>query len=206
MLFRSISNPARGNSNPNYIGATPFLLAAGARNATAMRLLVAAGADSRLATTETTFLNASNGHRLQMVAGTTPLMMTAGAGRFKGNYPQFSETEEANALEAIKLALELGADVNTANEWGQTALHTAAYLGADRVIQYLVEKGAKMDLKDSFGQTALSIVQRVHTVALGENFDMQPRRVYESSISLLLKLGATPLEASGVQIIKEISQ
>ena len=203
---RLVNNPARGNSNPNYIGATPFFLAASARNVAALRLLAAAGADSKLGITETTFLNASNGHRLQMVAGSTPLMAAAGSGRYKANYPQFTEAEEANALEAMRLILELGADVNGANEWGQNALHTAAYLGADKLIRFLVEKGARVDSMDKFGQTPLSIANRVHTVGLGENFDMQPRRVYESTIALLLKMGAAPLEASGVRIVKEISQ
>ena len=63
-----------------------------------------------------------------------------------------------------------------------------------------------MDVMDHLGQTPLSIAHRIHTVALGDNFDMQPRRVYESTVNLLLKLGATPLAASGVQIVKEISQ
>ena len=141
-----------------------------------------------------------------MVAGTTALMLAAGAGRYRGNYPQFSETEEQLAAQAVELVLELGADINAKNEWGQTALHAAAYLGADSLIQLLVDKGAKMDVMDNFGQTPLSIAQRIHTVALGDSFDMQPRRVYESTVNLLLKLGAAPLAISGVQVAKDVIQ
>jgi len=204
--LRIVNNPAKRDSNPNYIGATPFLLAATARNLEAMRLLAASGANPLLATTRTTFLNGTNGRRLQMVGGTTALMLAAGAGRYRGNYPQFSEAEEKLAAEEVRLALELGADVNAKNEWGQTALHAAAYLGADSLIQLLVEKGAKMDEMDNFGQTPLSIAQRIHTVALGDNFDMQPRRVYESTVNLLLRLGAAPLATSGVQVAKDVIQ
>ncbi|MBI3895962.1 MAG: ankyrin repeat domain-containing protein [Acidobacteria bacterium] len=203
---RLVSDPAKGDSSTNYIGATPFFMAAVARNVDIMHALVASGADGLLATTETNFLNGSNGRRLQMVAGTTPLMAAAGAGRYRGNYPEFTEAEEKSAIEAVKLALELGPDINAANAYGQTALHIAAYLKADTLIQFLVEKGAKMDVMDKFGQTPLSIAQRIHTVDLGNNFDMQPRRLNESTVNLLLKLGATPLAASGVKALEGLSQ
>lgn len=199
-----VKDPARGDSHRIHVGATPFFLAAGARNIDGMRSLAAGGADPLLATTETVFMNAPNGRRLQMVGNTTPLMMAAGGGRYRGNYPQFTETEERTALEAVKLALELGSDIHAANEYGQTALHAATYLGADTIIRFLLEKGANINGMDEFEQTPLSIAQRVHTVRLGSNFDMQPRRAYNSTANLLLGLGATPLADLGVQVLEEI--
>jgi ankyrin repeat protein len=50
---------------------------------------------------------------------------------------------EALTLEAVKLAVELGVDVNAANLDGRRALDAAKRLGYETVAQFLVEKGAK---------------------------------------------------------------
>jgi len=50
---------------------------------------------------------------------------------------------EALTLETVKLALELGSDLNTANTDGRTALDGARALKYDSVVSFLVEKGAK---------------------------------------------------------------
>ena len=139
-----------------------------------------------------------------MVANTTPLMMAAGGGRYLGNYPPITEEEEKAAVEALKLLVEFGCDINAVNAYGQIALHGAAYIGANKVIQFLLDNGAKVDMLDKYEQTALSIAQRVHTVALEDDLDMQPRTVYESTANLLLKSGATPLADLGVQVLEEI--
>jgi ankyrin repeat protein len=196
-------DPAKGNSNRTPIGATPFFMAAQGRNVAIMRVLASGGADPLLGTAETMFSNEANGYRLQTVANTTPLMAAAGLGRFNGNYPEFTEAEEKNAVEAVQLTLELGDDVNAANEYGQTALHAAAYLKADALVQFLVSKGAKMDLIDKFGQTPLSIAGRIITEGVKDSYDLSPRLNNESTVKLLLRLGATPLAASGVKVYQE---
>jgi ankyrin repeat protein len=192
---RLVTDPADGQPN----GATPLFLAAQARNAGVMRILAANGADVQMATTETVFVEGNNGRRLRSVANTTPLMAAAGMGRYRNNYAEYTPQEEKSALEAVRAAVELGADINAANEWGWTSLHAAAYIGADSIIQLLAEKGAKMDVLDKFGQTPLSIASRVITAGLGDSFDARPRRIRESTVSLLLKAGATPVTASGVK-------
>jgi ankyrin repeat protein len=63
-------------------------------------------------------------------------------------------TEEAS-LEAIKLCLDHGADVNAFNDLGETALHGAAQRGADKVVRFLAEKGARLDAKNRRGRTPL---------------------------------------------------
>jgi ankyrin repeat protein len=50
---------------------------------------------------------------------------------------------EALTLEAVKLAIEQGVDVNAANADGRTALDAAKALKYDTVVQFLVDKGAK---------------------------------------------------------------
>lgn len=165
------------------MGATALLLAAEAGNTGAVRLLAAGGADPLLGTKE----------------NTTPLMVAAGVGRFEDT--EDVTNSRSARLETAKLLVELGAPVNAAGENGWTPLHGAAYTGSDEIIRFLVEKGAKMDVMDRFGQTPLSIAEGVITVGLGDDAVRRPRNVRKSTADLLLQLGATPLEASGVQVV-----
>jgi ankyrin repeat protein len=62
---------------------------------------------------------------------------------------------ESRVLAGVATAVKLGADVNAVNPAGDTALHTAASQGHDSVVQFLVEHGAKLDIKNKRGQTPL---------------------------------------------------
>ncbi len=161
--------PTRGFAQMTLVGATPYFLAAAAADASLMRILSAAGADPLLE---------ANG-------GTTPLMVASGMGRVQ----DFLEGEEKNALEAAKLAVELGADVNAGNIRGQTAMHAAAYAGADTIIQFLADKGAKVDVKDTIGETPWSVAEAI----VQRPNDKGGVRVHESTAALLLKLGSKPI-------------
>jgi ankyrin repeat protein len=163
-----------GNSMPQLRqpGASAFLLAAATYDADLMRLLVSKGADPRLATED----------------GTTPLMVATGMGR----YDEFSSEEEQRAFQAVQLAVELGADINAANNGGRTALHGAAYMGSNAMIELLVKSGANLETKDKYGQSALSIAEGR---SAGDGLDKRFRgpRPHKSAAELLLKLGAVPL-------------
>jgi len=63
----------------------------------------------------------------------------------------------ASSLEAVKLLVEHGVDVNAFNTNGQTILHNAAARGANTIIQYVAEKGARLDKKDKQGRMPLDI-------------------------------------------------
>ena len=63
----------------------------------------------------------------------------------------------ASSLEAIQLLVERGVDVNAFNTSGQTIVHNAAARGADAVIRFAVEKGARLDRKNKQGRTPLDI-------------------------------------------------
>ena len=52
-------------------------------------------------------------------------------------------------------------DVNAVNSMGLTAVHGAANRGSDDIIQFLVEKGAKLDVKDKEGRTPLTWAEGV---------------------------------------------
>jgi hypothetical protein len=86
--------------------------------------------------------------------------------------------------------------VDAANEDGLTAMHGASTNGADAVVQYLAEKGANLDIRDKYQQTPLSIATgiRLPWIPYGDELGeiIQP-----STRDLLLKLGATPVDAPG---------
>ena len=172
---RLVKNPPlAGRSGKAAIGATPFLLAAITPDASVMRILAAGGAYPLLPTK----------------GGLTPLMVAAGVSRAQ----DFTEEEKRDALEAVKLAVELGNDVNAVNEDGKAALHGAASNGADPIVQFLADQGAKLDVKDKYQQTPLSVASgmRLPWIPYGEELGEIIRK---STADLLLKLGATPLTA-----------
>jgi uncharacterized protein len=164
-------------------GATPLLLAAEVNNLGAVKALLEGGADPLIPTEK----------------GTTPLILAAGAGTdvLRPRSPE----ERAMAVETAKYLVEHGADVNAAGEYGWTALHAAAYQGLNDVVAFLVSKGAKLDAKDGFGQTPLSISMSVLVKDIGDRRLQIPRKFRKETAELLLKLGATPLERSGVAVV-----
>ena len=140
---RQKAEPNDGNRNVlNRIGSTPFLLAAKAADAEMMRTLVANGADPMLTTEE----------------GATPLMAAAGVGIWRIG-ENVGTNEEA--LEAVKLAWELGNDVNAVDKNGDTALHGAVHRGANGIVEFLMSKGANPDMVNIFGWTPLTIASGV---------------------------------------------
>ena len=126
--------------DPALVGATPFWLAARFSQPTVMRLLLKHGADPLFVLHSDYIAEARLQHRTEV---TTALMAATGMG---GGTPwiQPARTErEALTLEAVKLATELGVDLNATNSDGGTALDAAKTLGYDTVVTFLVEKGAK---------------------------------------------------------------
>jgi uncharacterized protein len=164
-------------------GATPLALAAEVNNLDAIKALVAGGADPNIPTS----------------MGSTPLMLAAGAGT---DVQRARSIEERGAaVDTARFLLEHGADVNAVGEFGWTPLHAAAYQGLTDVIELLVTKGAKTETKDKLGQTPLSISLSVLTKEAGAKRLQIPRRYRAEVAQLLLKLGATPLMQSGVNIV-----
>jgi hypothetical protein len=64
---------------------------------------------------------------------------------------------EASLLEAVKLCVEAGLDVDAFNANGQTAVHLAVQKGANSIVRYLAEKGAKLDLRNKQGRTPMDL-------------------------------------------------
>ena len=110
-------------------GATPFLRAAQSGDIELMKLLLAHAADPQLATD----------------FGDTALSAAAGIGWVEG--VTYEHSRAAN-VDAVKLLLDLGLDVNSANRDGRTPLMGAALKGRTEVVQLLLQKGARVDTRD----------------------------------------------------------
>ena len=113
---------------------------------------------------------------------TTPLLAAAGGPWLEDRTPE----EERRALEAVQAAVELGADLNAANDKGLTALHGAAYAGANEIVEFLVSKGATVEAQDKMGQTPWTIAAQ----GLVGDEDKVTR---QATAKLLVELGASPL-------------
>ncbi|MDA1094764.1 MAG: ankyrin repeat domain-containing protein [Acidobacteria bacterium] len=157
----------------SWVGATPFFVAAKHADVPLMQLLVEHGANPVLATPQ----------------NITPLMAAAGLGYWLAESPG----SEVEALAAVKLAVELGADVNAATDFeaaplgdlrwgGSTALHGAVIRDAPSVVRYLVEQGASLDMPNSQGWTPLDMTRGV--------FVANTQKTYDEVGRLLEALGA----------------
>ncbi|MEE2822053.1 MAG: ankyrin repeat domain-containing protein [Acidobacteriota bacterium] len=154
-------------------GATPLLLASTAADKDLVHLLIKNGADPELGTYK----------------GVTPLMGAAGLAH-KMDRP--SKEEYKNALEITQFLVQEGANVNAIGENGWTALHGAAYIGADETIRFLVDSNAKLDIVDVFLQTPWSIAEGIIGAGI-VNFNKKPSGPHPSASRLLLELGSDPM-------------
>ncbi len=180
-----------------WVGATPFWLAARFLEIDMLRVLAAAGAETRLPSRD----------------GTTPLMAAAGLGYNRGGGSAFIRdrrdfssynpaesaalgstipaAEERLAREAVAAALELGAAVNAANDAGDTALHAAASHGMNSVIELLTAHGADVRVENRRGETPLALAVYADGIA-GDRF------IRKDTAALLRSLAgaAAPEDAS----------
>ena len=142
------------------IGATPFMLAAKEGEAEFMRAFAAAGADLSLGLADSgspPFVVAAQGEQRARKGGT----LTVVPGEKVNREP------ERRALEAMRVLLELGANVNAADNAGNTAMHVAAVKRFESVIRFLAEHEARLDARNQRGETplALALDRRLHLPA-----------------------------------------
>jgi ankyrin repeat protein len=132
----------RGADGMLGIGTTPLLRAAKAQDAAAIKLLLEHGAMMELPNNQ----------------GMVPILATSGLGSSdrdtRGNYRAVDVQE--NSIASLELLLQHGAQVNErAGRQQQVALQGAAQWGWTKVVAFLIEKGADINLADSRGLTAL---------------------------------------------------
>ena len=137
--------PTRRNSKdfhfqPALVGATPFWLAARFCQPDIMRLLLKHGAEP-LFVHESRYIS---GERFQQrIERTTALLAATGMGGGTAWVQPPPVRREPLMLETVKLALELGVDINAANTDGRTALDSATVLKYQGVVKFLLERGAR---------------------------------------------------------------
>jgi ankyrin repeat protein len=169
--------PHRGSFDMRWTdlkGGTPFLRAAWNGDIEVMKLLLEHGADPKAVTDK----------------NETALLLLAGAGWPLGQGYIRSDEEIFAAFDL--LVGELGMDVNAATTEGITPLICAVFKGTNNVVQYLVDHGAKLDVKDKKGRTVLTWAAGI---AANEG---QPPRPQPDTEKLLREL----IAKQGVQIAK----
>jgi ankyrin repeat protein len=159
------------NTRLNEIGATPFMLAALTADAELMKTLAALGADPLMTN----------------VDNSTPLMAAAGLAT---RSPGEDAGTEGEVLEAVQVAIDLGADVNAVDKNGETAMHAAAYKNLPGVVRFLAAHGAAIAVwnkQDRFGWTPLAI-------AVGYRFgNFKPSPETEAAVrEVMIAAGVTP--------------
>ncbi len=168
------------------IGTSAYQLAARFLEPDIVRVLGASGANLKATTSN----------------GTTVLMLAVGTGVGRNSDRRgistinFGKVEpESRVLETVKAVLDVDPEANGANQAGDTALHTAAQLGFDTVVQYLVDRGALVNVKNKQGRTPLAVAtQRGRGGRGGRDQDGDAPReapAPSTTAALLRKLGAT---------------
>jgi ankyrin repeat protein len=174
------------------IGSTPYLLAAKFLEPDIMRVLAEGGADP-----------------LQTLPnGADAVMLAAGMGSSRTASRRGIEAIDFGTVEperrvrdTVAAAVALRGEVNAASQTGDTALHVAASLGYDTVVQFLVERGAGLGVKNRRGITPLAAAmygslagRRGATAPAGADslgFERPIELAHPSTVALLKKLGAT---------------
>jgi uncharacterized protein len=144
-----------GASRLNFAGATPFFLAARTADLELMRLLLEMGANPVLTNDDKS----------------TPLMVAAGVG---SSLPGEEPGTETEVLEAVKMLLKLGGDLNAIDANGDTAMHGAAYKHLPSLVRFLGDAGARIEVwnqKNKDGHTPLDIAAGIQR---GMNFVFSP--------------------------------
>jgi ankyrin repeat protein len=130
-----------GLTRLNTAGATAFAMAARTGDAEMMRALAALGADPLIPNAD----------------GSTPLIIAAGLGT---RSPGEDAGLDAEVIEAVKAALDLGNNIDAVDDNGETAMHGAAYKNSPGAVLTLAERGADIKVwnkKNRFGWTPLDI-------------------------------------------------
>ncbi len=165
--------------------ATPFFLAAAAQDEVAAAMLLEHSAEALMTTRidDKLFNKQLNlpAEDNMVVANATTLMAAVGIGRRS----DMTFDEEENALQIARRLVDMGADVNAKTESGWTALHAAAFIGANKLIRFLVEEGAEVNVMNGCGQTPMGFALANDSTGMLDRTLPKP-----ATAELLLELGA----------------
>jgi len=173
--YRATGND-RGLDTMLTIGTTPLLRAAKAQDAPAIKLLLEHGALIDLPNSQ----------------GWTPMIAAAGGGSVdadtRGYY--YSSDIQERAIASLDLLLSHGGAINEkSGRFQQTPLEGAAFWGWNKVVEYLLSKGADINLPDGRGYTAVDYAMGR---AGGNSRGGQRKDVHQDTADLLVAKGGQP--------------
>ena len=157
--------PSFATGYTDSVGATPFLLAASVDDVDMMRILLAAGADPKIAT----------------ATNATAIMAATGLNHGIGE----SLLTEKDASEAVKLLLDLGLDAKGETTFGENALFGPAYRGWNTLLAQLIDLGVNVNAVSKAGVTP-------YLAAAGYGDRLGGVLYNKEGAELLLKHGADP--------------
>ena len=137
--YRSLGQD-RGGDTLLTVGTTPLIRAAKAGDVESVALLLQYKANPDLPNS----------------LGVTPFMAAAGIGSTTIDIRARFRNEQ-RGIDTAKLLRAAGANVNAVRDNGQAAVHGAALWGWNGFVAYLAQTGARLDIRDQAGATALDV-------------------------------------------------
>ena len=174
-----VNNTARARmraGSPRIVFATALMRAAFSGDLELCKLLLAHGADPRIKSSD----------------GETMVEAAAGLGFIQGYSKGRTPAER---LDVVKLFVELGADVNDADDYGITPLMVAGNMGDTKIIQYLVDKGADLGAYDlgkkndgAFGASVEPLMPVDYAIGVGTFVPNNAVIIHDDAVALMQKL------------------
>jgi uncharacterized protein len=162
--------------SPRIVFATPLMRAAFAGDLELTKLLLSYGADPKIISTD----------------GETMLAAACGLAFIQGYHRGKAPSER---LEVVKLFVELGVDVNQADDYGITPLMAAGNMGDTGMIQYLVDKGANLAAYDlgkkndgAFGASVEPLMPLDYAIGVGTFVPNNAVIMHDDAVALMTKL------------------
>ncbi len=162
--------------SPRIIFATALMRAAFAGDLELTKLLLSYGADPKVISND----------------GETMLAAACGLAFIQGYH---RTKPAAERLEVVKVFVDLGVDVNQADDYGITPLMAAANMGDTKMIQYLVDKGANLAAYDlgkkndgAFGASVEPLMPVDYAVGVGTFVPNNAIIMHDDAVALMMKL------------------
>jgi ankyrin repeat protein len=162
--------------SPRIVFATALMRAAFSADLELVKLLLSYGADPTIVSKD----------------GETMVSAAAGLGFIQG----YSKGKPvAERLETVKLFVELGADVNAADDYGITPLMVAGNMGDVSIIQYLIDRGADLAAYDlgkkndgAFGSSVEPLMPVDYAIGVGTFVPNNAIILHEEAAVLMARL------------------
>jgi ankyrin repeat protein len=162
--------------SPRIVFATALMRAAFSGDLELSRLLLSYGADPKVISSD----------------GETMVSAAAGLGFIQGYSKGRTAAER---LDVVKLFVELGADVNQADDYGITPLMVAGNMGDTAIIQYLVDKGADLAAYDlgkkndgAFGASVEPLLPVDYAIGVGTFVPNNAVIIHQDAVDLMFRL------------------